>query len=75
MASAPTQASIEAEIATLRAAKLELLKAPLKGTVGDDSYDNTGRLELLNGELAKLEDELRRALQGPKTCVRGRRQV
>jgi hypothetical protein len=72
---APTEAELEEQLAELRTARHQMLLSPLKGTVGDDSYDNTGRLDAINKEVARLEDELRRASQTPSTCVRGRRVV
>lgn len=70
---ADTEAQLETKIAELEAAKHAMLLAPLKGTVGDDTYDNTGRLKLIEDELARLRDELRaRQLTG---CAYGRRVV
>jgi hypothetical protein len=60
----PTAAELQVQLAELRAAKHQMLLAPLKGTVGDDTYDNTGRLAELNKEIKRLEDELRRAQAG-----------
>lgn len=58
---ADTIAQLEAKIAALRDAKQALLLAPTKGTVGDDTYDNTGRIKMLNAEIRQLQDELRAA--------------
>ena len=73
--STPSIGDLEAQLAQLRDARYQMLLSPMKGTVGDDSYDNTGRLEAINAEVARLEDELRRAEQGERTCVRGRRVI